>query len=127
MTKKKRAKSIRLEEAFDGLTENATPTEYVLALLDANGDTRTQIREIDFFAYFPTPSRRAQYIDKALVAGLKLRNTSEPYKPGAGYGAVLFCNDAPEEEAMKKICKLLTGLAEECGGEFDGWETQIVN
>jgi hypothetical protein len=105
----------------------ATATQRVLALFDAQDDARTQIREIDFFVYLPTTEARAQYIDKCLAAGLKLRNTSEPHKPGAGFGAILFCNDAPEEQTMEKICTLLAGIADKCGGEFDGWETQPID
>jgi hypothetical protein len=106
--------------------DSLTATQRIFELLQEQGDELTQIREIDFFAYFPTPDACAQYIDKALAAGLKLRTISEPYKPGAGFGAILFCNDAPEEGTMEKLCALLTKFAEECSGEFDGWETQVM-
>jgi hypothetical protein len=113
--------------AEEGFLEEvtATATQRVLALLDAQGDARTQIREIDFFAYLPTPEARAKYIDKCLAAGFKLRATTEP--PGPGYGAIVFHNDAPDEQTLEKIWELLSGFAEECGGEFDGWETQVIS
>jgi hypothetical protein len=106
--------------------ETASPTQHVLHILTQQGDALTQVREIDFFAYLPTPDARAQYIDKCLTAGFKLRGTSEPYKPGAGYGAIVFHNDAPDEQTMEKIWALLSGFAEDCGGNFDGWETQVI-
>jgi hypothetical protein len=105
--------------------ENASPTQHVLHALTQQGDALSQVREIDFFAYLPTPEARAQYIDKCLAAGFKLRATSEP--PGPGYGAIVFHNDLPDEQTLEKIWELLTGFAEECGGEFDGWETQVMS
>src|SRR5271170_1850053 len=81
--------------------ENASPTQHVLHALTQQGDELTQVREIDFFAYLPTPEARAKYIDKCLAAGFKLRATTEP--PGPGYGAIVFHNDVPDEQTMEKI------------------------
>jgi regulator of ribonuclease activity B len=103
-----------------------TLNERVFELLAAQGDELTQIREIDFFAYLPTPEARAQYIDKCLAAGFQLRATLEPNEHSDSYGVIVFHNDAPDEQTMKKIWELLTDFAEKCGGNFDGWETQVV-
>ena len=105
----------------------ADPNKLILELLTQHGDALTEVREIEHFAYFPTPTLRAQFIDKCLVVGFKLGRTSEPYKPGAGFGAILFHTDVPDEEALGKITSLLVDLARKCGGEYDGWETQIVS
>ncbi len=115
-----------LEEA--GLLEEvtATATQRVFELLEEQGDELTQIREIDFFAYLPTAQARASYIDKCLAVGFRLRTTLEPDEHNNSYGAVVFHNDAPEEQTMEKIWKLLTGFAEDCGGNFDGWETMVL-
>jgi len=105
----------------------AAPHRLVLELLTQHGDALTQVREIDHFAYFPTPTLRAQFIDRCLAAGFKLRRTSEPYKPGSGFGAILFHTDVPDEETVGKITCLLDDLTRECSGEYDGWETQTVS
>jgi hypothetical protein len=98
----------------------------VLELLARQGDALTHVREIDHFAFFPTTALRTQFIDKCLAAGFKLRGTSEPDKPDTSFGANLFHADAPNKETIGKVTSLLTGLAQQCGGEYDGWEMQLV-
>ncbi|MGC9954098.1 MAG: ribonuclease E inhibitor RraB [Rhizomicrobium sp.] len=100
---------------------------HVLDALREHGDALAGVREIDHFAYFGTPQSRALFIDKCLIIGFKLRNTTEPYRPGAGFGAILSHSDVPDEEILGKVTSLLVDLAQECGGEYDGWETQVVS
>ncbi len=102
------------------------PTMRALQVLVQQGDALTQVREIDHFAYFSTPLLRDSFVTKALAAGFKLRGTSEPYKPGAGFGAILFHKDVPDEKVLEKIIAMLSNLARQSGGEYDGWETQII-
>lgn len=129
--KKTKSRSAKLKSRlakFKPLEDDtASPTQHVLHILTQQGDALTQVRDIDFFAYLPTPEARAQYIDECLAAGFQLRGTSEPHEPNAGYGAIVFHNDAPDEQTIDKIWKLLSSFAEDCGGKFDGWETQIVD
>ena len=106
---------------------NASATKRVLEILLAQGDALEQVRDIHYFAYFPAPEARANFIEKALSAGFKLGGTSEPCKPGADFGAILTSADIPDEQTLEKIAELLTRLAENEGGNFDGWETQIVS
>jgi hypothetical protein len=96
----------------------------VLHLLKQQDDTA--LRDIEHFAYFPTPEARTAFIYNSLKAGLRLRNTSEPPEPGAGFGAILFHKDVPDERFLAQVIELLTRLAAACGGRYDGWETQVV-
>ena len=98
----------------------------VLHLLKQQGDSLTALRDIERFAYFSTPEARADFIYRCLKAGLRLRNTSEPPEPGAGFGAIVFHKDVPDEHLLGQVVSLLTGLATACGGRYDGWETQVL-
>jgi len=114
--------------AEEGILEdvNLTATQRVLAVLAAHGDDQSRLREVEHFAYFPTPTARANFIDKSLAAGFKLRRTSEPNEVSKEFGAILFHLDAPDEDVLEKVITLLSDLARQCGGNYDGWETQIL-
>lgn len=101
-------------------------TERVIEVLAEHGDALTTVREIDHFSYFPDVEARARYLDKCLAAGFKLRRLSDPYKPGAGFGAIIFHSDVPDEDVLLKVHALLTELASAEGGDYDGWETQLI-
>jgi hypothetical protein len=111
----------------EGVLEEVThsATQRVLALLMEHGDDLSRVREVEHFAYFPTPDARAAFIDASIAAGFKLRRTSEPSEVTPLYGIILFHLDAPDEDALEKIIGMLSDLAQLCGGEYDGWETQV--
>jgi hypothetical protein len=95
--------------------------------LELQGDTRTQVREIDHWAYFPCVHSRSHFIEASVAAGFRLRGTSEPLGPWEMYGARVWHRDVPAEEAMEQITLLLYDLAFEAGGDYDGWETRVVS
>lgn len=97
----------------------------VLDVLREKGDALTTVRDIEHFAYFPNQDQGAPFIYKCLKAGLRLRNTSEPPEPGAGFGAILFHKDVPSEDVLDRVIALLKDLAAERQGRYDGWETQV--
>ena len=94
--------------------------------LEASGDARTIVREIDHWAYFPCPDSRARFVEAALEAGLRLRGTSEPMGLWETYGAQVYHLDVPSDEAIDAVTLLLLDLAANAGGDYDGWETRIV-
>ena len=96
------------------------------ATLEEQGDARTQVREIDHWAYFPNAEARGQFVEASLHAGFRLRGTSEPTGPWEQYGAQIFHRDVPSDEAMEQVTLFLYDLATDAGGDYDGWETRIV-
>ena len=114
--------------AEEGILEEAkaTATQRVLSLLLEHGDALTTVREIDHFSYFPTSEGRARFVEKCLVAGLKLRALSEPDEVIDRFGVILFCDDIPDEDVLLKMHEMLTMMAEAEGGNYDGWETQVI-
>lgn len=83
-----------------------------------NSDAVHPPQDIEHFAYFPTSQARADFIYRCLKAGFRLRNTSEPPEPGAGFGAILFHNSVD----LEQVSTTLTAFATEYGGRYDGWE-----
>ncbi len=97
-----------------------------LEALRDHGDPLARVRDIDHWATFPTAQARARFVEACLAAGLKLRGTGDPQKSFHGYSARLFHRDVPDETCIEQVTSLLIGLAAEHGGEYDGWETELV-
>lgn len=108
------------------MVENVHTDSDLLRLLRQHGDTIAADRAIEHFAYFPTIAARTDFIYRCLKAGLRLRATSEPPEPGAGFGAILFHHEVPDEGVLKQVSEMLKGFAADHGGRYDGWEMQVL-
>ena len=106
---------------------NKVANGLVLEVLMDHGDALTVSREIDHWAYFPTPEARSRFLETCLNAGFKLRYTSEPNDLGSKFGAVIWHIDTPSQLALDQVTGMLIDLAESGGGEYDGWETQLLD
>ena len=91
-------------------------------MTDATPCLQAALQDIEHFAYFPTSQARADFIYRCLKAGFRLRNTSEPPEPGAGFGAIIFHKDFANDEILEDVSNTLTAFAAEFGGRYDGWE-----
>jgi len=98
----------------------------VCEALQKHGDRLTDEREIDHWAYFPSASARSAFVEQASRLGFRLRSLSEPEKPGDRYGVRLFRVDVPTLDGIDDVTLPLFHLATELGGEYDGWETQVI-
>jgi hypothetical protein len=78
------------------------------------------------YAYFPDERSRSLFVAKCENAGFELRRLLSPMKPGSQPGVLFFHRDVPDQETMDRICSAIAALCDECGGEYDGWETQVV-
>ena len=92
--------------------------------LRERGDVLTDEREIDHWAYFPSLSARSAFIEQASGLGFRLRLMHEPERPGDRYGVQLFRIDVPDD--IDDVTLPLFQLATALGGEYDGWETQVI-
>lgn len=97
-----------------------------LEALRDHGDSLARVRDIEHWATFPSADARASFVDACLAAGFKLRGTRDPEKPYEGYSVHLFHRDIPDEDCVEQVTSLLIGLAAANGGEYDGWETELV-
>jgi hypothetical protein len=103
----------------------STRNHEVLRALREHGDTLTQPREIVHWAYFPTAATRALFIEKAVEIGFELNGTSDPNEKSREFGARVSHLAIPGEEVIERVTASLSQLAERCGGDYDGWETQV--
>jgi len=50
----------------------------------------------------------------------------EPDEHSAQFGVMFFHVDAPNTRLMDDLTARLIAFAQDVGGEYDGWETQIL-
>jgi regulator of RNase E activity RraB len=95
-------------------------------ILYDHGDDLSRVREIDHWVYFPTAEARDAFLAKSTALGMSIARTMDPDDHSKQFGVVMFHVDAPNTQLMDDLTKQLIALAEETGGEYDGWETQIL-
>lgn len=100
--------------------------QQVLGQLKSAGEAFSRVREIDHYAYFPDETKRMAFVTKVQALGLHVRNLSENPASANRFGASLVQADIPTLRTMDDVTAKLANLAEECGGEYDGWGCPVV-
>lgn len=94
--------------------------------LQRAGDDLTQEREINHWAYFPDSASRDVFIEGAAKMGFTARSTTNPEKEGDSFGVQVSRSDVPSFQGIDHIVRPLFTLAKDAGGDYDGWETEVV-
>lgn len=116
----------RIWASLTGARDRDQRNAAIEGLLRREGDSLDQPRRVQHWAYFPTDSGRAQFI-AMLGARFEDINTQESPVASAGMHGVTFWHvGLPDEASMTAITDPLRRLATDCGGDYDGWETQVV-
>lgn len=93
-----------------------------LAVLDHVGVDTAQRCAFDFFLYFPTESAAA-------AVGRELGETGFRCQVRASVRGEWLClataQVVPDDAALETVFHLMETMAEDFGGSFDGWETQV--
>jgi uncharacterized protein (TIGR01619 family) len=95
--------------------------------LQKKGDSLTHAREIDHWTYFPDARSRAAFIDQVSKSGFTVRELREHPDSRRRFGVQLYRVDLPSFENIDAITLPLYQAATDAGGDYDGWETQVVN
>ena len=108
-------------------TMQSIRNRWVCDALEAKGDALSLEREIDHWAYFPNPSARKLFLNAAIELGYALRGTTDPAKAGDLYGVQSIRVDRPGRESIDDVTLPLYHLAAKYGGNYDGWETPVLD
>jgi hypothetical protein len=94
--------------------------------LRKSGDALTQTRRIDHWAYFPDVKTRARFVETVTDLGfVHLELEPEPRDCGR-FAIQFFRDDLPSYDGIDDVTLPLFRAALDCDGEYDGWETQVV-
>lgn len=94
--------------------------------LKRNGDRLDTARQIEHWAYFPNAGARQRFTRKASTLGYHVEETIEPEDPGDQFGVRLTGIGIPSHEHIDALTLPLFHAANECDGDYDGWETEVV-
>lgn len=90
--------------------------------LEEKGDSLTQAREIDHWIYFKSEYDRKEFKIKVESMNYKVRNLIESEDSEESLGIQVYHIDIPSPY----ISLDLFDVANECLGDYSGWETQVV-
>jgi len=98
----------------------------VLDVLEEHGDVHSVPRLVRHWIYFSTEDTRSAFRDAALGSGFtidaeRLVDGSEPF------GLIIAREEPVDQNGIDRTVTELTRMAQQFGGDYDGWETQVVN
>lgn len=112
-----------------------SPAEYqviqnrrVVKSLVQHGDPLTVPRPVRHWVYFRTMEQRMAFVDRVRQEGFTVPAEGLSEDPAAErpFGATVERVDSVDQESIDQVVLALHAFAAECGGEYDGWETQVV-
>ena len=108
------------------MSDDRSENEDVIEILIENGDALDQARPIEHWACFPTDAGRAQFIAYIEPRYANIVCSNNPEFAGKEYCVTFSHTGVPDVEAITEITTALSLAAHSCGGEYDGWETQVI-
>ena len=99
----------------------------VVQNLETNGDTLIKERKVDHWIYFKTQEDKQHFLNEIKDDGFQV--TNEDYNVDSTdrpYSLQIARVDYVDIESVNDYTLNLWELAEECNGEYDGWETLIL-
>jgi regulator of RNase E activity RraB len=96
-------------------------------LPEKEGDPLTAPRPVRHWVYFTSPENRAEFVSRAMSKGFQITDEHESDDPEAErpYGVTLERIDRVDRDSINEVTLDLFDLAQELGGEYDGWETTV--
>ncbi|MDM4770116.1 ribonuclease E inhibitor RraB [Solimonas sp. SE-A11] len=112
------------ETTLDGEDNEREQNRLAVAALEDNGDDLATPREIDHFVYFDDLDGLTRFEQQAEGLGFRVRHhvETEEGRPGLQ----VYRIDIPSFEKIDEITLPLYRAALDCGGQYDGWESQVV-
>jgi hypothetical protein len=109
------------------MSDQRSRNDSVAELLGEHGDPLEQARPVQHWAYFPTETGRARFIAFIEQGFANIDAHVNPVSRGKEYAVTFWHTGMPDSDSMTEITQTLSLAAESCGGEYDGWETQVLS
>lgn len=92
------------------------------------GDSLENPHSICHWIYFPSPEKRELFLERIRTLGFKfhLLERQEPDALERPYCVELARNDRIDHPYLDELVLWLDRQADECGGEYDGFETELT-
>lgn len=103
--------------------QQQTPDEKTLAQLRAAGSDLSKPHEIDHWLYFKSKSDAEAAARDLLAKGFIVQSVAKSKKE---WRVLAHHRMVPDSQAIGATTRLLESVAAAHSGEYDGWETQVV-
>ena len=97
----------------------------VMAQLRRKASDTRKPHKFEFYVYLPTKSYAQKAAAKILTSGFSAAKVSRPAS-GSGWLCVARKTLIPRDADLNDHARFLNEVAAELGGDWDGWETEIV-
>jgi regulator of RNase E activity RraB len=94
-------------------------------LLD-NGDQHDQPRRVDHWMYFSSKAERDEVAKACEIEDFSIENRPDDNTGGKAFGLQVYRDDPTELSHINSVTSMLTEMAANHNGEYDGWETFII-
>lgn len=94
--------------------------------LKAKGDSLHLTRAIEHKAYFETAKQRGSFVERIESESFKVKEFIEPNENTPMLGLCFYRQDKPFYYDIDTLTLHLIDLANQCEGQYDGWETSVV-
>jgi hypothetical protein len=101
------------------------PDSRVLEMLENFGSDFSKEHEFVFFLYFPSKDIAETVQQQLLDKGFEV--DVHPPHPGSSWLVLAMLEMRPTHIELVKLRKYFTKLAQSYDGNYDGWETPIMN
>jgi hypothetical protein len=109
----------------EGATAGAEDEDQqVLDQLRAAGSDLSKPHLMEFYLYFPTEELASKVADEIEADGYKVEVKRAPR--GSSWMCYVTRRMVPKRAEIAAMGKRFRDLAERYGGEYDGWETEVV-
>ena len=99
---------------------------HVIEALEREGDPLTKRRRVDHWIYFPLAEQRDRFIAACKNGGFEMQDGPAPAGPAdPPFCAMIYREESVQLEDIHAVVMSLHRLAEQHGGEYDGWETSV--
>ncbi|HEY1811147.1 MAG TPA: DUF695 domain-containing protein [Kofleriaceae bacterium] len=98
----------------------------LVGVLQEHGDVLATPRRVDHWVYFETAASRQGFVEGAIREGFALESLLDDDASPPRFGAQVFRDDHVELDHIHAVVGTLLEIAEEHGGDYDGWETYVV-
>lgn len=95
----------------------------VLQKLTDNGDPLTQPRRVDHWLYFPDRESAERFLAQPALAGFQTEGLMESDDE---WKLQIYRTDLVDQDSIDDLTIELCDLAEDEGGRYDGWETELL-
>jgi len=97
-----------------------------IELMEQHGDNLKQSRQVRHWAYFKNKEDRQAFIEEVQEIGYLLGYESEHKGHTLPLGVCFHKSHHVSQDSMDSVFAQLSEVAESCGGEYDGWETEVI-